>query len=538
MYKGVVNSPETFLKENLVQGATTMYVADGSVFGTLPTLAVIGDDESAETVLVESVDSGAYTIRRAFEGTAKDWTKGTTIARNFTNYDYQAVVDNITELDGRKIPSKLSELTDDSTHRLVTDAQRKAWDNKVDKVEGKGLSSNNYTDSDKQKLASIENGAQKNKVTSVNGMTGDVLIDLSKYAKTSDIRPEAKYKTMTAVIDQSNSNPLTCITYEDDARLMEKGSKAWDEFFGAKLVLFKDGKELRELKDSELNGLSDADGDVMVKFKRMGLRINTVGDKVYVSMTDNPSDPNFKYYAHTRGSSKRDAFYLGAYLGYEQGGKLRSVRGVTPTVNVAYNQFRVKAQANGAGYEMMAFYQWTFLQAMFVLKYGSLDSQTALGQGYTGASAVTSTGKTNGKGIDYGSTSAQTQMRFQYVEDMWGNLYQFCDGCGTASGYFWTGTDNFNDNRSGYNRYSATSLGWFYAKTCLGDSERGFIGKDTGGSTTTYYCDYTYMNTSNAYVPVVGGHWNDGAYAGAFCFYCSYSPASASSYVGARLMFL
>lgn len=149
MYKGVVNSPETFLKENLVQGATIMYVADGSVFGTLPTLAVIGDDESAETVLVESVDGGAYTIKRAFEGTAKDWTKGTTVARNFTNYDYQAVIDNITELGGRKIPSKLSELTDDSTHRLVTDAQRNAWDNKVDKVSGKGLSTNDYTDEDK-----------------------------------------------------------------------------------------------------------------------------------------------------------------------------------------------------------------------------------------------------------------------------------------------------------------------------------------------------------------------------------------------------
>lgn len=149
MYKGVVNSPETFLKENLVQGATTMYVADGSVFGTLPTLAVIGDDESAETVLVESVDSGAYTIKRAFEGTAKDWTKGTTVARNFTNYDYQAVIDNITELGGRKIPGKLSELTDDSTHRLVTDAQRKAWDGKVDNVDGKGLSTNDYTDNDK-----------------------------------------------------------------------------------------------------------------------------------------------------------------------------------------------------------------------------------------------------------------------------------------------------------------------------------------------------------------------------------------------------
>ena len=519
-----------------------MYVADGSVFGTLPTLVVIGDDESAETVLVESVDGGAYTIKRAFEGTAKDWTKGATVARNFTNYDYQAVIDNIDELSNRKIPTKLSELTDDGTHRLVTDAQRKAWDGKVDKVDGKGLSSNDYTNADKQKLAGIESDAQKNKVTSVNGMTGDVVIDvdLSDYVKKTDLKAGTYYKTMTAVIDQANSNPLTCVTYEDDARLMEKGSKAWDEFFGAKLVLFKDGKEVRDLKDSELSSLTEADGDVMVKFKRMGLNIKTVGSKVYVTMTDNPNDPNFKYYAHTRGSSKRDAFYLGAYLGYDQGGKLRSIRNVTPTVNVAYSQFRVKAQANGSGYEMMAFYQWTFLQAMYILKYGNLDSQTALGQGYTGASAVTGTGKTNGKGIDYGTTDNKTQMRFQYVEDMWGNLYQWCDGCGTADGYFWTGTDNFNDNRTGYKSYSATGSGsgGFYQKTCLGSSEAGFVGKDSGGSTSTYYCDYTYMTPQNPCVPIVGGGWNRGADAGAFFFGCCYAPSVAYSYVGARLMFL
>lgn len=65
-------------------------------------------------------------------------------------------------------------------------------DEKVDKVNGKGLSSNDFTDVDKQKLNAIEDGAQKNTVTSVNGMTGAVVIeagnvDLSGYAKTSDI---------------------------------------------------------------------------------------------------------------------------------------------------------------------------------------------------------------------------------------------------------------------------------------------------------------------------------------------------------------
>jgi len=48
--------------------------------------------------------------------------------------------------------------------------------NKVDKVSGKGLSTNDYTTAEKNKLNAIESGAQVNKVTSVNGQIGDVTI--------------------------------------------------------------------------------------------------------------------------------------------------------------------------------------------------------------------------------------------------------------------------------------------------------------------------------------------------------------------------
>lgn len=59
-----------------------------------------------------------------------------------------------------------------------------------------------------------------------------------------------------------------------------------------------------------------------------------------------------------------------------------------------------------------------FLQAMFVLKYGNLDSQTALGKGNTsGGNYDKATGETNGKGVDFGSTDDKTKVRFQWIED-------------------------------------------------------------------------------------------------------------------------
>lgn len=165
MYKGVVNSPETYLKEVLTQGATVMYVADGSVFGALPTLATIGDSENAETILVKSKRSdGGYDIQRGFEGTDKKWDKATVVARNFTNYDYQTLVDNLNTLNSGK----------------------------VDKVSGKNLSTNDFTTAYKNKLNNLSSTASGNEATALNRgymSASDKKklnsIDLSKYATTS-----------------------------------------------------------------------------------------------------------------------------------------------------------------------------------------------------------------------------------------------------------------------------------------------------------------------------------------------------------------
>ena len=155
MYKGVVNSPDTYLKETLAQGATVMYVMDGSVFGTLPTLAVIGDDQTAETVLVKSRRTdGGFDVQRGFEGIDKNWEKATNVARNFTNYDYQTIIDNLNSLNNSKVESSGSKV----------------------------LSDNNYTNVDKAKVDAIPS----------NPKYTDTTYDLTPYAKTTDLNAYAK----------------------------------------------------------------------------------------------------------------------------------------------------------------------------------------------------------------------------------------------------------------------------------------------------------------------------------------------------------
>lgn len=130
MYKGKVNSPATLLVETIDSSVTSIKVADGTVFPEGPNVAVIGTDGNAETIKYDSINGNILVgCVRGFQGKASIWDKDTIIARNFTEYDLDALQENILGLDN----------------------------NKVDKIEGQGL----ISDTEKNKLANIEDGANK-----------------------------------------------------------------------------------------------------------------------------------------------------------------------------------------------------------------------------------------------------------------------------------------------------------------------------------------------------------------------------------------
>ena len=80
----------------------------------------------------------------------------------------------------KDIPTSLSSLQEDSTHRLVADTEKTKWNkvtSKVDKVSGKGLSTNDYTNADKSKVDAIPPDPKYT----------DTVPDLSGYAKKENI---------------------------------------------------------------------------------------------------------------------------------------------------------------------------------------------------------------------------------------------------------------------------------------------------------------------------------------------------------------
>lgn len=128
MYDGVANSPDTFLTSPLASGGNIMYVADSSVFGTLPNLAVLGSGANAETVLILSKRSDqGLNIQRAVESVARDWAKASIVARNFTNYDYKQLKENIEKINNGKQESLTA-----GNNIQITNGRISATDTKYD----------------------------------------------------------------------------------------------------------------------------------------------------------------------------------------------------------------------------------------------------------------------------------------------------------------------------------------------------------------------------------------------------------------------
>lgn len=360
------------------------------------------------------------------------------------------------------------------------------------------------------------------------------------------LKPPMKHPIMTAVIDTTNSNPETSITYADDALTMVPGSDEWDKWFGIYPCLLKKGIEVGRLDPNDFTKFEDGtnaditsgnSGDVMIAFPRMGLKIETIDSKIYISMTSSPNDPDFYYYAHQRGTVDKNIFYLGAYKSSANG---RSLSGKSPLVGQRMDYFRGMVHLLGTGYELSAFYQLTFRQAMYVLKYKNLHSQSVAGSGYTlRGSTPLPTGTTNKKGMNFRSSTSE-QMKLFGIEDFWGNIWEWTDGIHiSATRNILTATTDYNDTGVGYKDNgigSNVNITFNYIKEVQGSTDCGFLIKNYGGSNTTYYCDSGALVGGMALI--YGGDYNSHVQAGAFIMKADTAYSSGTGTLGIRLMYL
>lgn len=97
MYKGMAGSPITYLTGDISAAQTTIAIADDSALPDAPNLCTIGYGENIETIRYGAKSNGVLQeVTRGIEGTPRAWQSGTEVARFFTAYDHNAIVETIT----------------------------------------------------------------------------------------------------------------------------------------------------------------------------------------------------------------------------------------------------------------------------------------------------------------------------------------------------------------------------------------------------------------------------------------------------------
>ena len=409
------------------------------------------------------------------------------------------------------------------------------------------------------KIADTNKVASSDTIKSILGIiedsSGEKNIKQIDYYSLLDYIDNYSTGTYTAVIDLTNSNPETCITYADDAIGMTKGSSDWDSkaiFKDIKPCLLKNGKVVYYLNKNNFNvkedgvnasDLTGGDGDVMIEFPKFAYKIVTdeTNNTLTVSVSNDAqvinSDSNYCYYAFSdevEGDCSK--FYYSAYQGsLDSNGNLASVSGAAPAVNKTISAFNTLATNKGTGYSIVSFYQLTAIQCLYIIKYGNLNGQAALGRGLTNASAAINTGGTESLGMNYGNLSVGTShIKLFGIEDFWGNVWDWIIGMTTDSS--WNLVSKFPDgDESTYPTGLTTNFSGYINKV-FGNNQVGFVGKTYTGSSSTYFSDYG--NLFSGRVLLFGGRWNYDLNAGPFQLYLSDTASSAYSDIGARLQYL
>ena len=382
-------------------------------------------------------------------------------------------------------------------------------------------------------------------------------------------------KVMTVIIDQSDSNPATCCSYADDAIGMPSGkttsaTSEWQQFFGYRPCLFKDGQVVGYLNPNDYTKFEDGteaditsgnSGDVMIEFPRRGLNISKSGSQIRISMTDNPDNPSFEYKAHTRGTARKDFFYIGAYESSikedRYGGIPESLSGKKANRETSLFDWRIYTYDKGDGYELVTFYQWIYLQAMFILQFKNINSQS-LGAGCKASVSFTN-GALNTSGMVAVNQSTSAVKLFGIENIFKENYYQLIDGitCIVSDPYcqFWIAPNNtgFNSVQTGgyeqlilWNGYEIaefTTNTKGYISSVSGETESGFFPTAINGSLTTYYGDEVYLYphdtvyTRPDIAVAVGGSKSDDYACGLFSILCEPHAEEVSSIVGARMSY-
>lgn len=283
------------------------------------------------------------------------------------------------------------------------------------------------------------------------------------------------------------------------------------------------------------SGFSRSNNFTMVFIPEFYVAAKRNGTKQYFYVSDKPKNGMKKH----PGSGK----YVGKYHACENPSDYieASMSGQAPEVNAKRSAFRSKIKTIGDKFHLYDFVTYCAIFFLYVVEFADWNSQSKIGQGVVVDSSAKKSGGTDvmvyHTGNVQGYNTGTTYVQYRWIENLWGNVFQWVDGFnanGTTAYYCTDPSKYADDTATGYtNIGTLPATGWIKDLTV---TDNGLlIPKTSGGSETTYVPDYVY-SSSGWRVLCVGGGWSNGSYAGLMYFYARGTSSDSSSDFSARLM--
>ena len=283
--------------------------------------------------------------------------------------------------------------------------------------------------------------------------------------------------------------------------------------------------------------------------------------------------------------------YVSAYEVYKSGDKLVSIKGQLPTVNFNRTNGRTWARANGfdgeTKWNLYTYEEHRAICHLFLVEYATRNSQKAvnteltpegfrqggLGSGCTTGAATINGAQTwsfmpTGSSDSLGSGSGEVTVTIQQTDQSGSNTSTITRKCNryrgieNPFGHVWKHTDDVisvysNGYRTWYKSVKpdqfTTNKNASYKSLCASTMVSSgykteikatptcdfFAVSVSGGSETTYWCDYNWDNTeASEHCLLIGGNSGTGGSAGLFHLYSSLGVGHSYAAIGSRLTYL
>lgn len=247
------------------------------------------------------------------------------------------------------------------------------------------------------------------------------------------------------------------------------------------------------------------------------------------------------------------------------GDKLSSIANAKPMSGLTQDMTRAKtriiAENRGTGWEQETVQMASASQLLMLVEYATFNMQTAIGNGNVSktddgtTNMAENTGATTSLGNASGvvtNTNGILIVSYRGEENPWGNIWKWVDGINIQNptpfaagqhGNVYVADHGFADGISA-SPYEDTGIHPCYGEgyvSAFGYNEKFdwlFIPTEHSGNSSLPVGDYMYNNQPGWKVARLGGGWDDGSKAGAFCWGLGSAASSRHRNVGGRLVYV